>query len=88
MHFVLLHSGLGVFELKPVIESCSSPPFDGNVELQLILHGCGRVVGKPTRQYIFLHVGPVHIATFTGCRPAVNCSCLSKEGFADVMEIV
>lgn len=69
-----------LFEKKPLIESCV-PPFHANAGLQLILHGCGRVVGKATRQYIFPHVGPVCVVTFTGCRPAACCKWLSKEGY-------
>lgn len=61
--------------MRPLIESCS-----------LILHACGRVVGKATQQYIFPHVRPVRVATFTGCRPWLIANLWAKR-IANMMEI-
>lgn len=41
-----------------------------NAALRVILQDRGRVVGKAAPQCVFLHVGPVGVVTFAGCRPA------------------
>lgn len=75
LHFVHLHcahESQHLFIWKETFDWVMFSPFHGNAELHLILHGHGRVVGKATQQYIFLHVGPVRVVTFTGCQPAVK----------------